>query len=436
MRVSLLALGLILLSFPAAAMSQAEGQSFDVVPCPVRTWTEDPPRIAPLPGARVFTGRYDGGLYAIELPDNWNGELILWAHGNVNPNNPGGTVLRLQMPVLREHWVRNGFAWAASSYRCNGAITGVGLLDTMALRDLFFKFNGGRAASRVYLVGVSLGGRVTTLGLREFPSAFSGGLAQCPIGQETNDVRVAIAAAAEFITGVRPTVPTIQHDLTRMQQVLGKSPNYTEKGRQLASIQIEITGGPRPFAREGLVSRFIDNIRFGITNTPDAIVRAATNTEMRYSIADGLGLTSTELNRRVTRKPAESQLRSRTGPFAETALFDGQLTRPLLTIQGTGDLQVPVSQQQALKRAVMKAGNEHLLVQRLMRIPGHCQFSEAEQRRAFDDLVSWVRTGVRPEGDEVFGNLANAGLKFTDPIRPGDPGGLSIEKTGVRRAGL
>ncbi len=423
MRVGLFVVGLILLiASPAAAKLPADAPPFDIVPCPARTWTEEPTRLSPLPGARAFTGSYDGGLYVVEIPTRWNGELVLWAHGNVNPNNPGGAALRVQIPTLRQHWIQNGFAWAASSYRCNGAVTGVGLFDTMALRDLFVKFNAGKAPSRTYLTGVSLGGRVTTLGLREFPSAFAGGLAQCPAGQETNDVRVAIVAAAELITRIHPTEATIQHDLTRMQQILGRSPDYTEKGRQLASIQIEMTGGPRPFAMEGLVSRFLDNIRFGVTNTPDAIVRGATNLQTRYRIADGLGLTSAELNLRVRRKPAEAGLRSRGGPFRETAPFDGQLTRPLLTIQGTGDLQVPVSQQQAFKRAAIRAGTEDFLVQRLMRIPGHCQFSDAEQIRAFDDLVTWVRTGLRPDGDEVFGNLTNAGLKFTDPKRPGDPG--------------
>ena len=65
--------------------------------------------------------------------------------------------------------------------------------------------------------------------------------------------------------------------------------------------------------------------------------------------------------------------------------------------------------------------SEHL-VQRLMRSAGHCTFSAQEQIAAFDDLAKWVRQGVRPEGDEVLGDLTNAGLKFTQPLRSGDPG--------------
>ncbi len=52
--------------------------------------------------------------------------------------------------------------------------------------------------------------------------------------------------------------------------------------------------------------------------------------------------------------------------------------------------------------------------------------------KAFDDLVKWVREGTRPEGDEVEGSLEKAGLKFTDPLRPNDPGGLRVSPPTAR----
>src|SRR5439155_9069114 len=144
-----------------------------------------------------------------------------------------------------------GYAWAASSYRCNGYVPGQGLLDTMALTDLFTKSNGGRAPQRVYLTGTSMGGHVTLLGMHEFPTAFAGGLAMCPAGPELFDFFAATSAAAEVVTGIQFTRDTTQQDLASMTELLGRSPDYTEKGRQLASIELQISGGPRPFAVEG-----------------------------------------------------------------------------------------------------------------------------------------------------------------------------------------
>jgi enterochelin esterase-like enzyme len=134
--------------------------------------------------------------------------------------------------------IDQGFAWAASSYRCNGYVPGIGLLDTMALTDLFTRFNGGTVPRRVYLTGTSMGGHVTLLGMHEFPTSFAGGLAMCPAGPELLDFFTATAAAAEAITGVElKQTSTLPQDLARMNEMLGTLPNLTEKGRQLASVQ-------------------------------------------------------------------------------------------------------------------------------------------------------------------------------------------------------
>ena len=110
--------------------------------------------------------------------------------------------------------------------------------------------------------------------------------------------------------------------------------------------------------------------------------------------------------------------------------MDGCMTRSVrresLRSHCCGDLQVPISSQRTLREIVIRAGRDHLLVQRIMRIPGHCRYSDEEQIQAFDDLVAWVRDGRRPEGDDVMADLREAGRRFTNPLRPGDPGTVSV----------
>lgn len=250
----------------------------------------------------------------------------------------------------------------------------------------------------------------------------------CPAGPELFDYFTAVGAAAEAITGIKFVDPaTVTADVGKIASLVGEPPSYTEKGRQLASVEIEISGGPRPFAAEGLRSRFIQNISGGAlagSQTPSN--RAATNANVTYRLDESLGLSSEKLNALVRRKPADLSMRSASGPYDELVPFDGQLERPVLTMHGTGDLFVPIHLEQILRRAVTAAGRDNLLVQRVYRIPGHCSFSVPEQARAFDDLVRWVRDGVRPEGDSVFGDLRDAGRRFTEPLREGDPGGLTV----------
>jgi pimeloyl-ACP methyl ester carboxylesterase len=430
--VVVVALAAALLTVPARRQVATMGKpGLTPVPCPTQEWQYADASFAALAGATAHFGRYEGGLYRIEIPESWNGELVLYAHGFVTNLGAQGSNLRVPNDPIRQHLVSHGFAWAASSYRCNGYVPGQGLLDTMMLVDLFTKANGGAAPRRTYLTGTSMGGHVTLLGMQEFPTSFAGGLAMCPAGPELFDFFAAVSAAAEVVTGVQFSRETLESDVAKMTEIVGTPPAYTDKGRQLASIEIQLSGGPRPFAMEGLSSRFIQNMSTSEAALVGSVTpgnRALTNSHIVYTIADGLGLTSEEVNRRVRRKAADPAIRNPDGPYEEVVPFDGHIARPTLTMHGTGDLFVPVFLEQTLKRAVIASGNQRLLVQRLFRIAGHCRFSEPEQIRAFDDLVKWVREGVMPEGDEVFGRLSDAGRRFTDPIRPNDPGGRDVPR--------
>ncbi len=398
------------------------------LPCPQQEWQIGDPAFEALSGAKAFFGKYDGGIYRVEIPDNWNGELALYAHGFVSNAGAQGSALRVGNSPIRQHLIEQGYAWAASSYRCNGYVPGQGLLDTMALTDLFTKFNGGRAPQRVYLTGTSMGGHVTVLGMHQFPTSFAGGLAMCPAGPELFDFFAATGAAAEVITGVQFTLDTMQADLTKMNEILGKPPDYTEKGKQLASVQIDISGGPRPFAVEGLTSRFAGNISgAAIAGSKTPSSRAVMTTHVKYAIDEGLGISADTLNAKARRKALDPAFRNAGSPYDELVPFDGRLERPLLTMHGTGDLFVPIFLEQSLKRSVAAAGKQDLLRQRIYRITGHCGFSQPEMVKAFDDLTAWVHKGTVPEGDEVLGDLSNAGLKFTSPLRPNDPGALHIK---------
>jgi dienelactone hydrolase len=402
------------------------------VACPQQTWEYADAAFDALPGAKAFSGKYDGGLYRIEIPGKWNGELMLSAHGYVANGGANGSRLRVGNPGIREHLIEQGFAWAASSYRCNGYVPGQGLQDTMALTDLFTRFNNGNAPRRVYLTGTSMGGHVALLGMHEFPTSFAGGLAMCPAGPELFDYFAAVAAGAEAITGVPlKDTASVQQSLARMAEITGTPESYTDKGRQLASLEIQLSGGPRPFAVEGLASggRFAGNISSGASSMAGGTAptsRVTTNKAYKYALDAGLGLSSDQLDRLVRRKEADGSVRNPMGPYDELVPFDGKIERPLVTMHGTGDLFVPIHLERALNKAVAAAGKQNLLVQRIYRIAGHCQFSVPEQARAFDDLVKWVRDGAKPEGDDINADFRDAGRKFTTPLRDNDPGTLTI----------
>jgi hypothetical protein len=397
------------------------------LPCGAGPWQTEDPSFDALPGAKTYFGHTDDGAYRVEIPDRWNGDLVLYAHGYRAAAGKDGRVLRVADSPIRAHLVEQGFAWAASSYACNGYVPGQGLESTVALTGLFTRANGGRAPRRVYMTGTSMGGHVALLGMQEYPTMFAGGLAMCAAGPALFDYYSAVGAAAEVITGVQFTRDGLRDETARMAGLLGKPPGYTPEGRELASVEIRISGGPRPFAMEGLASRFLGNINgSALAGGTSASNRAVDTRAFRLEIAPGLGISAETLNSRARHVTADSTIRSAGGPYEELVPFDGRIERPVLTMHGTGDLFVPIFLERTLRSAVDASGRDKLLVQRIYRIAAHCQFSQPEMIRSFDDLVAWSTGGAQPAGDDVSADLRDAGRQFTSPLREGDPGHLGI----------
>jgi hypothetical protein len=64
----------------AGAGQQPLPAPVEVRPEPEGVTLEDP-AFEPLPGARADFGRLGGSVYQIEVPDDWNGRLVLEMHG-------------------------------------------------------------------------------------------------------------------------------------------------------------------------------------------------------------------------------------------------------------------------------------------------------------------------------------------------------------------
>ena len=313
---------------PAAA---ASASGFVQVPCGNQTWETADPAFEALPDTKAYSGKYDGGVYRIEIPDHWNGELVLSAHGFVAAGPGRGAQLRVGPPLFRNHLIAEGYAWAASSYRCNGYVPGQGLLDTMALVDLFTKFNGGKAAGRVYLTGTSMGGHITVLGMHAFPTAFAGGLAMCASGPELFDYFTATSAAAEAVSGLKFEAGNTREIGEQMNAMFGAPPNYTDKGRAMGNIEIDLSGGPRPFAAEGLASggRFAGNVTGGAASMSGGTAPASavtTNKNYTYKIDEALGLTGNHLSSMVRIKQPDMTYRNASGPYRSLSRSTGRLS--------------------------------------------------------------------------------------------------------------
>jgi hypothetical protein len=196
--------------------------------------------------------------------------------------------------------------------------------------------------------------------------------------------------------------------------------------RRFEDIMVSLTGGPRPFDREGFRMEEETNWHRGELSVAAGIAR---NRNTVYHLGPPSPVTSREFNRAVIRFHTN---RSTRRAFLAGNETNGRLEMPLLSLHTTGDGQVPIEQARILQRRVDAAGRHRLLVQRVFRDPGHCGFTTTEWEASLEALVRWVEHGVRPTGNDVLvRRLGALGRRYELNPRPGTPEAETVP--GARR---
>jgi pimeloyl-ACP methyl ester carboxylesterase len=371
-------------------------------------------------------GRYEGMLggawYLINVPPDWNGGLVMFAHGYEGEADGIGTV---RSAPLDAYLTKRGYAWAASGYRAWGYRPDWFLLDMLALKTHFTNRFGTPRWTIIH--GQSMGGHVSIASLELHPDVYQGALIECGVidGVGLVDWLRAYTAAAQYFSGLslldtpRPEFDQLVY--SKWLPLMGEPGNYTEPGRRFDSVVKHLAGGDVPMRLEGLALRYVQNL--GPRDPGPArsreFARHGDTRHIRYDIDPGLGVDAETLNRDIRRVVPEPGARSyEANPvFAE---LTGKIRAPVMSLHETADFRAPFRLEQNYRRRAEKAGTSHLLVQRAVRWPSHCSIENAVREPAFDDLVAWIEKGTVPEGDDVFGDVSQLGLRWTPLRHPKD----------------
>jgi pimeloyl-ACP methyl ester carboxylesterase len=137
--------------------------------------------LPPIPQPCVDGTLPSGALSLMCVPLGWNGQLVVFAHGYVAPEQPIA-FYNLALPdgtSLPDFIQSLGFAFATTSYRQNGLAILEGADD---IRELVAEFGETHSPLRTYVTGVSEGGLVAALLAERSPELFFSGLATCGTG--------------------------------------------------------------------------------------------------------------------------------------------------------------------------------------------------------------------------------------------------------------
>jgi len=129
---------------------------------------------APKVEPKVEIGEINGAKFRIDIPENWNGSLVMYCHGySATP----GEFKDGKLPPVLAVFTEQGYALAESGYAAGGWAIQEAVEDTEALRRYFVGKYG--QPKETFVTGHSRGGFLTMLFMERFPTTYDAGLALC-----------------------------------------------------------------------------------------------------------------------------------------------------------------------------------------------------------------------------------------------------------------
>lgn len=374
---------------------------------------------APLTETATCTTAEDssGAFYTIAMPDEWNGSLVVYAHGGPSPSlDAESTIEDL------EEWavmVDQGFAWVGSSYHRGGFGVRSAAGDVERSRELFTEQFG--QPDRTYLHGQSWGGNVAAKTAESYPAAYDGLLlTNGNIAGATRgyDHRVDLRAVAQYYCN---NLPLNTEEPYPVWQGLPRDSALTPE--DVSARLAECVGTEN--ARTAVQQRNLDDI-LGVTGIPEQ----ALETHFLYATflfqdivtrLDGRNPFSNDdvvyagshddaaLNAGVERFTADP---SAVRDLSYDSDLTGEIEIPVLTLHAIHDPSVFVEHESAFYATMEAAGNADRLIQTFTTESKHNELSAAQYAASILALDSWVRSGTPARPSDIAESCARLDERY------------------------
>jgi pimeloyl-ACP methyl ester carboxylesterase len=348
-------------------------------------------------GEPVAAGCQAGALpstsapYQICFPQQWNGDLVVYAHGYVPADAPLAIPDdRVDGQPISEIVTGLGYGYATTSYRANGLVADLAVDDVTELAaEVRRRFRPD--PSRTFVVGVSEGGLVAALAAERHGDVFAGAVAACgPIGDFAaqidylGDFRVLFDY---FFPGVIPGPPMDVPESVRASWTSTYAPAVVAalQANIPATIQLlSVAHGPiDPGNVLTAGETVVGALWYDIFALPDARIQLGGQPYDNIGRVYAGSADDGALNAGVTRVAADPAARDALGRF-ETS---GLLTVPLAAVHTVADPIVPASQSSRYAEKAAAAGSGDLVDVTVVARYGHCTFQPTELLNAFASVV-------------------------------------------------
>lgn len=338
----------------------------------------------PVANVTVETGVLAGASFRIDMPEKWNGVLLIYYHGYAEapavfdkaaPNHMAGLAL-------------SGYAIAQSGYSVGGWAQEHAIPETEALRQYTIAHYG--KPKETYVLGHSMGGQLTIATIESYPNRYDGALPLCGLLQPTS---FAISRGSALIAAFNYYYPGLLPGPLNVSATLALDDALVKK--VTAALPSNPTGLAQLHALSHIKSDedLAGNMVFFLFIQRDFEQKIGASVLDNHNLIYAGGADDNALNdgvKRYTASPAAlAYLKTWYTPT-------GVLMRPTLAVHTTYDPIIPADSTALYADAVQRAASSDYFVQQYVKHDGHCKIDTAETEAALRELIAWKRTGVRP----------------------------------------
>lgn len=337
-------------------------------------------------GPVVEEGELDGAPFLIQIPENWNGGLVMYAHGYVTVTS--GTPRPNK--ALGDLGATFGLAVAQSTYSRQGWAAEQGILETEALRQYFVEKYG--ETSPTIITGHSQGGFISYATIERYGDRYDGALPLCGVGspsllffkERVFDMRVLFDHFFPGLPGSAVEFPEGENTAAAVQT---KAAELIEENPEKAQWYADLVNLSSPQTIPGVLAFWSEILR-------ELQVRTGGNAfDNRDTIYEG-SEDDVKLNREIARFTADEKA---VDYMREWATLTGELKDPVLAVHNIVDDLIPPEYTAWYHATTKLTDCEEYFVQQFTKGKGHCVFTPAETAKALSQLIDWIATGKKPE---------------------------------------
>ena len=338
------------------------------------------PAARPAPGAD--TGTLQGALYRIDVPQNWNGDLVMLMHGY----QPVGAPVTIPMTAADSTpvFLKKGFAVAQSQYASQGWAVGEAITDNERLRQHFVQTYG--RPRHIYIYGFSLGGMGVAASIERHPLTYAGAMIMC--GMTVSTPEILAQAVVTPLVAFDALIPGVIPDLAAPDSPPAIAPDDIAKAlethpKETAILAKRLEEKPETLPALALYYMVLREFEKRAGGMP---------VDNRTEVYEGFG-DDAAFNRKVHRYSASPKALA----YAkDNVTLTGRIDTPLVMQWNAFDPTIPARFHEVYPKQVAATVDRKWVTVLDPVGDGHCEFTEEQTSQAFDTLVSKVQAATPP----------------------------------------